>query len=178
MANRQFQLNENEIAQLRQQENQTRDVREMKRLQGVRLYGSGLPISQVMAVTGNGESTIREWVQKYQAGGVAALGWQGSGQNASKVTVGQRSDLAERLHQYRPDEVLAPAVRLSQGRFWTVSDLRLVVEQWYGVVYQDAGSYRQLLHRCGFSYQRAERVYKSRPRAADLADFEAELEKK
>jgi transposase len=178
MANRQFQLSENEITQLQQRETQTRDVREMKRLQGVRLYGTGLPITQVMAVTGNGESTIREWVQKYQTGGVAALGWQGNGQNASKLTVGQRTDLVERLHHYRPDEVLSPAVRLSQGRFWTVSDLQLVVEQWYGVVYQDAGSYRHLLHRCGFSYQRAERVYKSRPSAADLADFEAKLEKK
>jgi transposase len=178
MAKRQFQLSENEVAQLRQREDQTRDVREMKRLQGVRLYGTGMPIGEVMAIIGNGESTVREWVQKYRAGGVEALRSHWSAQNASKLTEAQRTELAERLHHYRPDEVLSPEVRLSQGPFWTVSDLQIVVEQWYGVVYQDTGSYRHLFHRGGFSYQRAERVYKSRPSATDIADFEAELEKK
>ncbi len=31
--------------------------------------------------------------------------------------------------------------------------------------------------RCGFSYQRTEQIYKSRPSVQEVADFEAELEK-
>jgi transposase len=178
MAKRQFQLNEQEIKQLRQAEQQTRDVHELKRLQAVRLYGTGTAIGQIMDLHNCGESSVREWVRKYQQGGLPALHSNWSTQNASKLTGDQQADLQTRLHEYRPDQVLPAAVRLSAGRFWTVSDLMIVVEQWYGVTYQDAGSYRNLFKRCGFSYHRAERIYKSRPSEADLAEFEAELEKK
>ncbi|MCL4876314.1 MAG: winged helix-turn-helix domain-containing protein [Anaerolineae bacterium] len=58
-----------------------------------------------------------------------------------------------------------------------MGDLKRAVEQWYGVVYEDEGSYRHLFHRCGFSYQRTEKVYKSRPGEVAVAEFEAELEK-
>jgi hypothetical protein len=44
------------------------------------------------------------------------------------------------LHAYRPDQVLAPTLRLSQGQFWTVSDLHVALEAWYGVVYDDPGT--------------------------------------
>ena len=175
MAKRQFHLSEREIGQFRHAEGSTRDARELKRLQGVRMYGTGKSISHIQEMLNCGESSLRDWVHKYQQGGVTALAadYQQSARNASKLTVDQQADLAERLHNYRPDQVLA-----SEGKFWTVSDLHMVVEQWYGVVYQHEGSYRNLFHRCGFSYQRAEKVYKSRPSEADLAEFEAELEKK
>jgi transposase len=175
MANRQFQLTEQEIGQLRRAEGATRDTRELKRLQGVRMYGTGKSLSSIQELVGCSESSLREWVYKYQQGGVVALatGYHKSARNASKLSTTQQADLRERLHTYRPDQVLAGA-----GQFWTVRDLQTVVEQWYGVMYQDEGSYRNLFHRCGFSYQRAEKVYKSRPSEVDLAAFAAELEKK
>ena len=180
MGKRQFQLSETEISQLRQQEQQTRRVAELKRLQAVRLYGSGMPVEQIIDLIGCAESSIRAWAQAYKREGIAALQlhYEHSAQNASKLSKAQRDNLQQRLHQYRPDQVLSAEVRVSQGQFWTVSDLQRVVKQWYGVVYDDYGTYRRLLHKCGFSYQRAERVYKSRPSQADIADFEAELEKK
>jgi putative transposase len=178
MAKRHFQLNEKEVEQFLQAEQQTRDVNEMKRLQAVRLYGTGMPIGQIMDIHNCGESSIREWVQKYQQTGLSGLRSNWSTQNASKLTGEQQAELRTRLHEYHPDQLMPAEVRVSAGQFWTVSDLMVVVEQWYGVTYQDAGSYRNLFKRCGFSYHRAERVYKSRPSEADLAEFEAELEKK
>lgn len=180
MGKRQFQLSETEIGQLRQQEQQTHRAAELKRLQAVRLYGSGVAVEQIMDITGCAESSIRAWAQAYKREGVAALQfhYDRSAHNASKLTEAQRADLQQRLHYYRPNQVLAAELRVSQGQFWTVNDLQIVIEHWYGVVYEDHGSYRHLLHRCGFSYQRAERVYKSRPSETDIADFEAELEKK
>jgi transposase len=178
MAKRHFQLNEQVIDQFRQAEQQTRDVHELKRLQGVRLYGTGMTIRQIMDIHNCGASSIREWVQKYQQGGLSALRSNWSTQNASKLTRDQQADLHTRLHAYRPGQLLSAEVRVSEGRFWTVSDLMIGVEQWYNVTYQDAGSYRNLFKRCGFSYHRAEQVYKSRPSEADVAEFEAELEKK
>lgn len=180
MGKRQFQLSETEIGQLRQQEQETHRAAELKRLQGVRLYGSGLAVEQIVNLIGCAESSVRAWVQAYKQEGMAALQlhYDHSAHNARKLTEAQQADLKQRLHQYRPDQVLAADLRASQRPFWTVHDLQMVVEQWYGVVYDDPGSYRHLLHRCGFSYQRAERVYKSRPSEADIATFEAELEKK
>jgi transposase len=86
--------------------------------------------------------------------------------------------LKQRLQQYRPDQVLSAEVRVSQGQFWTVSDLQIVVKAWYDVEYRALDSYRGLLHECGLSYQHTEKVYRSRPDAQAVADFEAELEKK
>jgi|SRR5215207_3729275 len=175
MAKRAFELSEPAVAEIRQRETGTRDVSELRRLQGVRLYGTGHSVQSIQAVVGCGESSLREWVWKYQQGGVPALasGYQRRARNASKLTLEQEADLRERLHSYRPDELLSGA-----GHFWTVSDLHIVVERWYGVSYEYAGSYVHLLHRCGFSYQRAEKVYKSRPSESEIATFEAELEKK
>lgn len=180
MGKRQFQLSETEIGQWRRQEQQTRNVAELKRLQAVGLYGSGMPIGQIQDIVGCAASSIREWVQTYKREGLAGLRaqYERSAQNASKLSAAQRADLTERLHAYSPNQVLAPAMRSSQGGFWTVKDLQLVVEGWYGVVYEDQGSYRHVFERCGFSYQRTERVYKSRPSEMEIADFEAELEKK
>jgi transposase len=180
MAKRRFELSEQEIRQFRAREQETSQVMELKRLQAVRLYGTGASVRQIMEMTGCAESSIREWVQDYKRDGLNGLAvhYERSAQNSSKLTPDQRTELREKLHQYSPDQVLAPTVRLSQGRFWTVSDLQLAVEQWYGVVYRDQSMYHRLFHRSGFSYQRTERVYKSRPSEADIAAFEAQLEKK
>jgi transposase len=178
MTKRHFELNDQEIEQFRQAEQQTRDVHELKRLQSVRLYGTGMSIEQIKDIHHCGESSIREWVQKYQQTGWSGLRSNWSTQNASKLTDEQRADLRTRLHEYRPDQLLPADVRLSEGRFWVVSDLMMVVEHWYGVTYHDASSFRNLFKRGGFSYHRAEQGYKSRPSEAEVADFEAELEKK
>ncbi len=180
MGKRRFELSEAETRQLRAREQQTDRVAELKRLQAVRLYGNGQSIATIKDITGCAESSIREWVQEYKREGLAGLRahYEQSAHNASKLSRAQRADLQERLHASGPDQVLSPTLRVSQGVFWTVSDLHIAVEVWYGVVYQDTEAYQQLFHRCGFSYQRAERVYKSRPSEADIAAFEAELEKK
>ena len=94
------------------------------------------------------------------------------------MSVEQEAALCEKLHQYRPDPVLAVQACYGTGQFWTVEAVQVVVALWYEVSCADRGAYRQLLHRCGFSYQRSEQIYKSRPAETVIADFEAELEKK
>ena len=178
MAKRHFQLSESQVVGLRRAEQDTRHTLALRRLQAVRLYGTGAAVGDVQNVVGASERTVRRWVQHYLDQGVDGLkpGW--TGQNANRLTPEQRATINDRLHSYRPDQVLAPGIRISQGMFWTVSDLQLAVRQWYGVSYQSADSYHHLLAECGFSYHRAERVYRSRPAAVDITAFEAELEKK
>jgi transposase len=125
-----------------------------------------------------GESSVRQWVQRYKQAGVRGLQSQWQGGNANKLTPEQRADLKKRLHRNRPDQSIEPDIRVDQGQFWTVSDVQIVVERWYGVTYRSDDSYRHLLHASGFSYQRTEQVYRSRPNDVTVSDFEAQLEKK
>jgi transposase len=180
MAKRTFQLSEKEKNTFWQREAESRDKAEMKRLQAVRLYGSGRSVADIKEVTGCAESSLRRWVGQYQEQGMRGLqtDYSARSQNSCKLSAAQSADLQQRLHHYRPDQILAPEDRLEDGQFWTVSDVTIAVEHWYGVTYQHRGSYRSLLHSCGFSYQKTERVYKSRPSAVEVAQFEAELEKK
>ncbi|NJL54883.1 transposase [bacterium] len=177
MAKRQFQLSEAEIVAFRQAEAQTRDVRELKRLQAVRLYGSGESVDTIQKLVGCGPASPRQWVIKYRRGGLTALKSHWAVGNAKKLSDEQHQDLFEKLEQYSPEQVIAPDVRVQRGIFWTVSDLQIVIEQWYGVTYRSLTSYRSLLHASGLSYQKVETVYRSQPGAVQLADFEAALEK-
>lgn len=177
MANRRFQLTQEEVASFQQAEVQTHDACELKRLQAVRLYGMGETVVTIQKLVGCGPASPRQWASAYRQGGLAALHTIWASGNANKLTPEQRQDLFEKLEQYSPEEVIAPPVRGEHGVFWTVSDLQIVVEQWYGVTYRSETSYRNLLHACGLSYQKVEKVYRSQPGAVQLADFEAELEK-
>jgi transposase len=135
-------------------------------------------MSSVMEVVGSGSRSIQRWVMDYQIEGLSGLrpGWRG--ENAKKLSDEQRADIRRRLEQYRPDQVLSREVRLSRGQFWTVSDVQVAVKTWYGVVYRSEDSSRALLYEAGFSYQRTEGVYRSKPSQVEVAQFEAELEKK
>jgi putative transposase len=173
MAKRQFQVSEQAIGHFRQAEGQTRDAHELKRLPAVRLYGGGTGLAEIRQMGGCGESTVRQWAMRYNAQGLTGLRSQWKGGNANKLSAEQSAVLKEKLHQYRPVDL-----QLSQATYWTVSDVQTAVVQWFGVSYNDVDSYHGLLRRCGFSYQRTAKVYRSQPSAADVAEFETELEKK
>jgi transposase len=177
MANRPFQLTAEEVVRFQQAEAQTHDARELKRLQAVRLYGTGETVATIQKLVGCGPVSPRQWASEYRQGGLAALHTIWASGNANKLTAQQRQDLFEKLEQYSPEQVIAPDVRVERGTFWTVSDLQIAVEQWYGVRYRSPTSYRTLLHASGLSYQKVEKVYRSQPGAVQLADFEADLEK-
>jgi transposase len=163
---------------LQQAEAATRDVRVLKRLQAVRLYGTGYTTADIQTMVGCSWRALMEWCQSYRAAGPDGLHSHWPKDNALKLSRAQRADLKARLHGYRPDQVIAPEVRISQGQFWTVSDLSIVVERWYAVTYQGESSYRRLLHECGLSQQQTERQYRSRADEQTVADFQAMLEKK
>ena len=85
--------------------------------------------------------------------------------------------MQQRLHQCTPRELFGAGATTADGQFWTVEDLAKVVQAQYGVEYKSRTSYIKLLALCGFSYQKTEKVFKSRS-AAKVADFEEQLEKK
>jgi len=171
-------LNEQQRAELIRAYDETTAADVQRRLQAVRLYGEGWSVREIGAITGCSERSLRRWCERYGQLGLAGEVDQRAGGNNAKLTPAQRADVLRRLQNERPDHVLSPDLRLSRGEFWTVSDLRIGLYQWYGVVWRSATSYRSLLHESRLSVQRVESTYRSQPNAVEIADFEARLEKK
>lgn len=173
MRTRDLKLTESEVAALKQAEQQTKRPSELRWMQAVRLFGSGMAVEQVVEVTGLSERTIQRQAAHFREEGIAGLRERRAGGNRALLKDEQRAELAEKLHQVRPVDL-----KVSERTYWMVSDLAVVVEQWYGVVYKALDGYYDLLRDSGFSLQRSTKVYRHQPSAAALADFEAALEKK
>jgi len=178
MKHRQFTLSEAEIRAIEARERTTREALELRRLQGVRLYGSGMLMQTVEQLTGAVRRTVADWVKAYQKTGLDGLkpGWKGG--NHRTLSLDQRSEFRQRLQTMTPDQALTGHDSLVTDRFWGIETVAAAVERWYGVRYRSRESYRVLLLEAGFSFQQAEGIYRSRPSEAVIADFEADAEKK
>ena len=98
------------------------------------------------------------------------------GRNRAKLSQAQIQELTEKLHLYSPHDLLGWQTQSASGQHWMVEDLARAVDKWYGIRWDSRTSYHTLFARCGFSYQRSAKVYKSRRERAVL-DFEAVAEK-
>lgn len=148
------------------------------KIQAVRLYGNNVGVGDITHLTGLPRRTINRWYGRYLHHGLDGFVDKRQGGNHKYLTEEQIEDLAQKLNQYRPVDLFGPEnVAIADGQYWSVPDLRKAIRQWYGAVYQSDTSYRQLFQKCGFSYQRAAKVFRSRSEA-DVVDFEEAVEKK
>ncbi len=178
MAKREFKLTEPQRIELIRAYDQATAADVQRRIQAVRLYGEGWSVAAIRDITGSSERSLRRWVAWYEQGGLERLEDQRAGGNNAKLTTEQRAEVIERVKTYRPDQLLPAEVRLSRGEFWTVSDLQIGLQRWYGVTWRSANSYRAMLHESRLSVQQVENTYRSRPSDLAVAEFEARLEKK
>jgi transposase len=176
MAKRKFTLTEAERKELLQAYRTCKNAATRTRYQAVRLYGEGYGVGEIMQITGCNRTSLMEWCRAYREDHSQGLVDKRAGGNRAKLSKLQIEALQRTLHQYTPKERLGPRASTSDGQFWSVEDLALSVREQYGVECQSRTSYSQLLHRCGFSYQKTEKVFKSR-RESRVADFEEQLEK-
>jgi transposase len=177
MAKRQFELNQQENNELLRAYSQAKDGRLRTRLQAVRLYGNGYSVTEIKEITGCNRTSLMEWCRKFQQEGATSLEDHRGGPNGSKLKPDQEAEVREKLHQYHPYDLFGPQAHTASGQHWTVEDLAAAVQRWYGVSWKTRTSYHQLFERCGYSFQRTEKVYKSR-RERDVVEFEAQMEKK
>jgi len=177
MATRQFHLTEDQVKELTNAFTNCKDGLTRTRYQAVRLYGTGYPVKEVMHITGCSRTSLMDWCRIYRTEGVARLVDKRKGGNRDRFTEQQIAELTTRLRTYTPADLFDKTAATADGQFWTVEDLRRIIQQWYSVQYKARGSYHQLFARCGFSYQRPAKVYKSRSEAK-VAEFEEQLEKK
>jgi transposase len=175
MAERKFMLTPEQVAELTAAYKQTNNGREKRRYQAVRMYGTGYSTDQIIDVTCCSRSALMGWVRAYQHGGVAALADHYIGGNRAKLTSEQIEQVKAHLQQ-PPAEVLPDDLAHRGGDFWTIADLRVAVKHWFGVTWRHDSSYRDLLHRCDFSYHKAQKQYKRRTES-EVSDCEAEITK-
>jgi transposase len=146
------------------------------RYQAVRLYGLGYALPQILDICGSSRSRLLAWVQAYRQRGVTALLDHRQGGNRAKLTPPQIEALQYQLHRYPPAQLLGKQNCVGDGQFWTVEALASLLERDYQLIFQSPTSYRTLLQKCGFSYQRPAKQYKSHNELKVL-DFEQALEK-
>lgn len=176
MAKRKFILTTSQETELRVAYHQSKDAAYSNKLLAVRLYGTGHPTQHILDVVGCSRTSLMEWVQRYQRNGVNGLREQRRGGNYYKLSQEEKAALKEQVHHYTPRQLLGKECASSSGGHWTADDLKLLIYQRYEVIYQSPTSYRALLTEFGLSYQRTEKVFKSKSWLKE-ADFEEELEK-
>jgi len=177
MAKRKFKLTEAERKELVKAYQECKNAGTRTRYQAVRLYGEGYAEKEIEQITGCSRTSLMEWCRAYREDQSQGLIDQRAGGNRAKLSKLQIEELQQKLYQYTPKELFGARASTVDGQFWVVEDLTHVVREQYGVEYKSRTSYTSLLSLCGFSYQKTEKVFKSRSEAK-VADFEEQLEKK
>jgi len=170
MARRLFQLDQEEIQELKHAYAGCRDGPTRTRYQAVRLYGAGYPAEEVIEITGCSRTSLMEWCRKYRIEGLTDLEDKRVGGNRAKLTPAQIEDLRARLCTYTPADLFDFTAATEDGQFWTVEDLKRAIRRWYSVNYRSRSSYPRLFARCGFRYHRSEKVFKLRGESAGCRD--------
>jgi transposase len=147
------------------------------RYQAVRLYGLGYPVPEIMDICGCSRTRLLEWSRAYREGGLPALVDQRVGGNRARLTPMQIEEIKNKLHGYTPAQLLGKDACRGDGQFWSVAEVATLLHRDYAVVYQADNSYRNLLAKCDFSYQKPSKQYKSRNQLK-VMEFEEQLEKK
>ncbi len=177
MAKRKFIITERERKALLHFYESCRHAATRTRYQAVRLYGTGYPVSEIVEITGCSRNSLMDWCHSYRKDSSQGLVDKRQGGTRAKLTKLQIEELQGILHQYTPKERMGVKSSTAHGSFWNVKDLAKLLQEKYGVIYKSASSYRELLHLCGFSYQKTEKVFKNHSQMK-VADFEEVLEKK
>lgn len=176
MAKRKFKLTEVERKELLKAYQASKDAGTRTRYQAVRLYGEGYAEKEIEQITGCSRTSLMEWCRAYRADPTQGLVDHRTGGNSAKLGKLQIEELQQKTHQYTPKELFGTNASTADGQFWTVEDLIYVVREQFGVEYKSHTSYTSLLGLCGFSYQKTEKIFKSRSQSK-VADFEEQLEK-
>ncbi len=177
MNTRNFRLSEEEASQLQAAYSHCDQADTKIRFQAVRLYGTGYTVEQIIDICGCSRRSLLHWTRAYTQRGLAALLDHRLGGNRARLKPQEIETVQNQLHHYTPAQLLGRDACVGDGQFWTVPDLAQLLERDYGVTYQSDTSYRTLLVKCDFSYQRPAKQYKSHSEVK-VMEFEEALEKK
>lgn len=133
-----------DAAALRLRAKRTNDVDVARRLLALALIAEGKTRGEAAAAAGMDRQTLRDWVLRYNAHGIAGLADRKPPGRAPALTAGQLAELAEWVRQ-GPDAETDGIVR------WRRSDLAGRIAERFGVTLHER-SVGKILHRLGFSH--------------------------
>lgn len=177
MRPRTFCLTEAEANELQFAYLHCQDAQDKTRFQAVRLYGTSYTVAQIKDICGCSRTSLMEWAHAYRFNGLTALLDHRLGGNHTRLKPEQVEAVQNQLYGYTPAQLLGRDHCIGDGQFWSVPDVARLLERDYGVTYDSPTSYRTLLQKCGLSYQRPAKQYKSHSEVK-VMDFEEQLEKK
>jgi len=137
-----FHLPTQQITALKSLHRQQRDRRQADRVKAIVLLGTGWSAPQVAQVLLIDESTVRQWLAKYQQGGkkeLLALHYQGS---AARLNKDQQRELSKHLDRHT---------------YLTSKEVLCYIKKTYGVEYS-LTAVKELLHRLDFVYKKPKHV--------------------
>lgn len=127
---REFQLTEQQIRELKQAFQESKDGRTRTRIQAVRLYGSDFSVKDIQEITGCSTRSLLRWCERYRNLGISGLIDQRKGGNRARLSETQVQDVSDKLRRYRPLDVLgADRVATASGLHWTVLDLKQALQK-------------------------------------------------
>ena len=131
-----------EIIALKQAHRACKDKRAADRIKAVYSLGMGFSLEDVVSILMLDEETLRNYVKRYQAGGINALITDHYLGSFSKLSVIQLQELT---------------AHLEQNTYLTVEAVIAHVEETYDVLYSVSGM-TDLLHRLKFTYKKSKLV--------------------
>ena len=160
-----FRLTDKEIAALKRVHRKQRDRRLADRIKAVVHLGSGWSVSQVAEALLLDETTVRNWLEKYQQGGTDELLTLCYSGKEPLLTEKQQQELAQHLDEHT---------------YLASKDIRHYVKKKYHVAYSASGM-KDMLHCLGFSYKKPTHVLgklDSEKQEAFVEDYEKLLKTK
>jgi putative transposase len=133
---------EHSAAALRREASRTRDAHQARRLLALALVLDGASRTDAAQSCGMDRQTLRDWVHRYNAEGIAGLVDRPPPGRRPQLTADQEAELAE-IVERGPEIALDGVVR------WRRIDLRGVIEARFGVRLHER-TVGKILHKLGF----------------------------
>ena len=142
------------------------------RVHSVFLKKKGYSLKKIIDITGKSMVAIQGWITDYNKQGVnGLLTKKRAVAPRAKLTNKQKDRIKTIINKHKPKE------KGYTGDFWSAPMLKRLVKDEYDVTYKTAKTYRELLHYCGFSYQKAAFVDR-RKNNQSHGHFKKQFEKK
>ncbi len=133
---------EHSVAELRGAASRTGDADQARRLLAIALVLEGTSRTDAARACGMDRQTLRDWVHRYNAEGIAGLVDRPAPGRRPRLTAAQVAELAQ-IVEKGPDIAVNGVVR------WRRIDLRDVIEQRFGICLHER-TVGKILHKLGF----------------------------
>src|SRR5262249_16561601 len=153
-------LTQDQINELRRAHRACKDKREADRIKAIYSLAVGHSIQEVTSILMIDEETLRNYVKRYQEGGIQKLITDNYKGSSAKLSAAELEELD--LH-------------LQQKTYLAVEAIITHVKQTYNVEYSQSGM-TDLLHRIGFTYKKSKLV-PAKADAEEQEQFLVEVEK-